>query len=458
MPKKVGIEAIYIYVPEFYVDNTELAIHRGTDPKHFTEGLGITRFGVPSPNEDHASMAATAALRLMEKQNIRPMDIFRIDTPTESSLDNARALVSDVIGMLEQIYGSGSFSHVLGYEQKFACISGIERVLDSSAWCAAGWNEGKYALVITTDNAKYNLKSREEPTQGAAAAAILIGVDPELLEVVPGVRGSSLRFENMDFKKPEGREIALVNGERSVVSYLCEMDNAWRRFSSASVAKGFFKLENGECILDHIDRVVYHNPHKKMVMSAYGSLLTQEWRSLPRWNKVANEIGDVPTKVGIDELSYYGSNAFNTYRRKLLGTKMFYEEFKKRVWSSTLASELVGDPYTASLFVGIDSIFENDESELASKTLILCGYGSGSHALIQACIIPKRYKNAVKKMDLMPRLALRHKLSIEEYEVIHEGNITPQDWHEKAKQRFILEKIEKNGTKEQGNRKYSFAQ
>jgi len=43
MPKKVGIEAIYIYVPEFYVDNTELAIHRGTDPKHFTEGLGITR-------------------------------------------------------------------------------------------------------------------------------------------------------------------------------------------------------------------------------------------------------------------------------------------------------------------------------------------------------------------------------------------------------------------------------
>jgi len=60
---------------------------------------------VPSPNEDHASMAATAALRLMEKQIYALWTSFRIDTPTESSLDNARALVSDVIGMLEQIYG-----------------------------------------------------------------------------------------------------------------------------------------------------------------------------------------------------------------------------------------------------------------------------------------------------------------------------------------------------------------
>src|SRR5579875_58747 len=120
---RVGIDAMYVHTPELYVDNSELAIAR---------------------NEDQASMAATAAYRLMESYNISPSDIFRIDTPTESGLDASRALVSDVVGMLEQVYGRGSFSHLMGYEQKFACVSGMERLLDSSAWFAAGWNSRKY--------------------------------------------------------------------------------------------------------------------------------------------------------------------------------------------------------------------------------------------------------------------------------------------------------------------------
>ena len=98
---KVGIEAMYVYSPEYYVDNAELAIARGNEPKHFTEGVGVKTFSVPPPNEDQASMAATAAHRLMETYKVSPKEIFRIDTPTESGLDASRALVSDVVGMLE---------------------------------------------------------------------------------------------------------------------------------------------------------------------------------------------------------------------------------------------------------------------------------------------------------------------------------------------------------------------
>src|SRR5271169_3035058 len=186
---KVGIEAMYVYSPEYYVDNAELAVARGSAPKHFTEGVGVKTFSVPPPNEDQSSMAATAAYRLMETYKISPKEIFRIDTPTESGLDGSRALVSDVVGMLEQAYGSGSLSHVLGYEQKFACVSGMERLLDSSAWFAAGWNNAKYALIVATDVAKYDLRSKEEPTQGAAAAAILVGAEPKILEVIPHAIG-----------------------------------------------------------------------------------------------------------------------------------------------------------------------------------------------------------------------------------------------------------------------------
>ena len=94
---KVGIEALYVYSPEFYVDNAELAVARGSAPKHFTEGVGVKTFSVSPPNEDQSSMAATAAYRLMETYGISPKGV-QIDTPTESGLDSSRALVSDVVG------------------------------------------------------------------------------------------------------------------------------------------------------------------------------------------------------------------------------------------------------------------------------------------------------------------------------------------------------------------------
>ena len=45
MPK-VGIDALYVYSPEYYVDNAELALARGNAPKHFTEGVGVKTFSV----------------------------------------------------------------------------------------------------------------------------------------------------------------------------------------------------------------------------------------------------------------------------------------------------------------------------------------------------------------------------------------------------------------------------
>ena len=177
----------------------------------------------------------------METYKISPNEVFRIDTPTESGLDSSRALVSDVVGMLEEVYGSGSLSHVLGYEQKFACVSGMERYLDTSAWFAAGWNTSKYALIVATDIAKYDLKSREEPTQGAAAAAVLVGADPRLLEIIPGAFGPPLRNEKGDFKKPGGRTVALVDGARSYASYLSEMKLAWLNFQCCGRQAGMLK-------------------------------------------------------------------------------------------------------------------------------------------------------------------------------------------------------------------------
>lgn len=453
---KVGIDAMYVYSPDYYVDNAELAVARGSQPKHFTEGVGIKTFSIPPPNEDQSSMAATAAYRLMQAYGVSPSDIFRIDTPTESGLDGSRALVSDVVGMLEKVYGNGSLSHVLGYEQKFACVSGMERYLDTSAWFAAGWNAAKYALVVATDVAKYDLKSREEPTQGAAAAAVLVGRDPRLFEIIPGAYGSALRNEKGDFKKPGGRTVALVDGARSYASYLTEMKLAWLNFQAAAVRTGMTPEGDGATI-DSIDRAVYHNPHKKMVISAYASLLMHEWRTLPRWKEVVASIGEEPTREGMDDLTFYMSEAYGDFRRKFMNSKAFSDDFATRVGSSVMAPELVGNSYSVSVFVGMDSMFENDVEDLAGKRVVLCGYGSGSHAVIQANVVPDGFKEVSKKFDLMSRLGARKRLSIEEYERIHEGKIPPSEWSSGDSKRFVLESIGQQGTKAEGDRVYALA-
>jgi hydroxymethylglutaryl-CoA synthase len=452
---KVGIEALYVYSPEYYVDNSELAIARGNAPKHFTEGVGVKTFSIAPPSEDQSSMAATAAHRLMETYGISPKEIFRIDTPTESGLDSSRALVSDVVGMLEQVYGNGSLSHVLGYEQKFACVSGMERYLDTSAWFAAGWNTSKYALIVATDIAKYDLRSREEPTQGAAAAAILIANDPKLLEIIPGAWGAALRNEKGDFKKPGGRTVALVDGARSYASYLTEMKLAWLNFQSAAVKAGLTKQAGDYATIDGIDRAIYHNPHKKMVISAYASLLMHEWRSLPKWKEVVTSIGEEPSREGMDDVSYYMSEAYGDFRRKFMNSKDFVEDFARRVGSSVVAPELVGNSYSVSVFVGLDSMFENDKEDLGRKRVVLCGYGSGSHAVIQANVVPDGFKEVSKKFDLMPRLNARKKLSIEEYEKIHSGKIAPNEWPRGASRRFVLDSIGQEGTRAEGDRQYT---
>ena len=450
----VGIEALYVYSPGFYVDNAELALARGKDPKHFTEGVGIKTFGVIPPNEDQASMAATAAYRLMQRYGISPSDVFRIDTPTESSLDGSRALVSDVIGMLEDVYGRGSLSHVLGYEQKFACVSGLERLLDTSAWFGAGWNMRRYALILATDVAKYNLNSGEEPTQGAAAAAMLIGNDAKLLQVIPGELGSALRNEKRDFKKPGGRTVAMVNGARSYASYLSEMKEAWLNFKDSVNRLGLLKTGPEQSTLDCIDRAVYHNPHKKMVISAYASLLIHEWRNLPRWKEIEGQIGPEPSRSGMDDLDYYMSEEYKEYRRKFMKSPQFANDFEKHIGSSIIAPELVGNSYSVSVFVGLDSLVENDREDLAGKNVVLCGYGSGSHAVIQGSRIPEGYKEVSKKLDLMEQLNLRRKLTIPEYESIHNGETSPGSWTHGKGTRFLLQSVGAKGTPYEGDREY----
>jgi hydroxymethylglutaryl-CoA synthase len=157
----------------------------------------------------------------------------------------------------------------------------------------------------------------------------------------------------------------------------------------------------------------------------------------------------------MDDLTYYMSEPYQDFRRKFMNSKAFIDDFARRVGSSVLAPELVGNSYSVSVFVGLDSLFENDKEELGRKKVVLCGYGSGSHAVIQANVVPDGFREVSKKFDLMSRLNSRKKLSIEEYEKIHSGTMAPNEWPSGVSRRFVLNSIGQVGTRAEGDRDYT---
>jgi hydroxymethylglutaryl-CoA synthase len=130
----VGIDDMAIYVPKLYIDSKDFAIARGIDPHKLEIGIGIYKMAMVDTNQDPACMAANACLKLMQKNDLKPQDIGRMYVATESALDESKAMNSFVIGMLEQIYGDGSFEHAGGIECKFACVSGSYALYDNANW------------------------------------------------------------------------------------------------------------------------------------------------------------------------------------------------------------------------------------------------------------------------------------------------------------------------------------
>ena len=259
----VGIDDIAIYIPRLFLDARDFAMARGMDPDKLQRGLGISKMAIVDTNQDPACMAANACLRIMQRNKISPKDVGRLYVATESSLDESKAMNSYVIGMLEQVYGDGSFEHCGGIECKFACVSGSYALYDNSNWIRAGEAGGKSAIVVVSDIAKYDMGSSGEYTQGAGAVAMLVNDNPRLLEFDPKVTSTSIKNE-YDFYRPFGKETPIVHGQYSNLLYLIQVKKALMAYKEKALATGLIKLKEGETILDHIDFLNMHLPYSNM--------------------------------------------------------------------------------------------------------------------------------------------------------------------------------------------------
>jgi len=419
--KTVGIDDMAAYLPKLYVDAEELAKERNIPPGKITKGLGIEKLAIPDAHEDAATMAAMATLELIEKNDLSPRDIDFIQVATETSPDASKPISCYVQGMLEQIYGRGSFDHVGAPETKFACVGATYALIDRLAYIASGWNKAEYSIVVATDIARYRLNSSGEPTQGAAAIALLLKEEPRLLAYEPEFTGFGT-VDDRDFFRPVESKTAVVDGQYSIGCYLRDMRIAADAYKRNMVKFGALKSLQ-ESVVEKIDLAAFHTPFPKMAQYAFASLLIHDWRSLPKWKKIIEKIGPEPSREGLSDVEFYISEEYKNFRRKFMKTEEFQSEYKSKIENSLIALRQIGNSYTASVWLGVESHFETRNDDLAGKRFGIGSYGSGSSAIVCSFIVQPEYKEVVKKMDLMRKLNERRRISIDVYEDLHEGRL-----------------------------------
>jgi len=459
-----GIDDISIYIPRLYLDAGDFAKARGLDPEKLERGLGIGQMAIVDTNQDPACLAANACLKVMQKNKLTPDKIGRLYVATESSFDESKAMNSYVIGMLEQVYGEDTFGHCGGIECKFACVSGSYALYDNTNWIRAGEAEDKYALVVVSDIAKYDLGSSGEVTQGAGAIAMLLNDKPRLLSFDPKVTSTSIKNE-YDFYRPFGKETPIVHGQYSNLLYLIQVKNALIDYKRRVKATGLIKLKEGETILDHVDYLNMHLPYSNMGKKALAYLVRHEWRALPRWKKIIEEIGmeePIPKDPRGTIESVLEDAEFMTkdhqFTKLFTSTEMYAELYESKLASSLIASKMIGNLYTASLYLGFRSSLEFEYQkgvDLEGKRVGFCSYGSGASAMIFSGVIQPEYAQVVKDMNLEAELGPRTKLSLDEYEELHENKRTYEENIRSANKEFVIVDV-KTSAESKGERHYAF--
>ncbi len=460
-----GIDDIAIYIPRLYLDASDFASARGLDPIKLQKGLGVSQMAMVDANQDPACLAANACLKIMQRNNLSPDDIGRLYVSTESSFDESKAMNSYVVGMLEQVYGPGTFEHCGGVETKFACVSGSYALYDNTNWIRAGESENQYAMVVVSDIAKYDMGSGGEMTQGAGAVVMLLSDNPRLLSFDPRVTSTSIKDE-YDFYRPFGKETPIVHGQYSNMLYMVQVKKALEAYKKKVVSTGLVDIAPDGTILDHMDYINMHLPYSKMGKKALAYLVRHEWRHLPRWKGVLESIGiDEPKPKdprGTIE-SVLADTEFmrkdHEFTRMFTETEQYRAVYESKLASSLIASSMIGNLYTASLYLGFRSCLEFEYKkgvDLEGKRIGFGSYGSGSSAMVFSGVVRPNYEEIVRGMDIESDVRnRRRKLTWDEYVQLHENRLRPEESLMDGHREFVLVEVE-TSAESRGERHYTY--
>ncbi len=359
---KAGIERIGVYPGRTFIDVRKLAAARGLDPLRI-DNLLIARKTVALPFEDPVTLAVNAAKPLVDRlSEAERQSIGMVAVATELGLDLGKSLATYVHHHLGLPRGCRLF------EVKQACYGGtaaLQMALGVIRTAAAGMPTR--ALVICTDTARPIPHSYAEPTQGAAAVALLVGPDPRLISIEgpSGIYG----YEVMDACRPTP-DLETGDADLSLLSYLDCIEKSFAAYRQAAGGEVDYAQD--------FDYLAFHTPFGGMVRGAHRSIMR---------------------------------------RLKALPPPAIEADFQRRLAPSLRYCREVGNIYSGTIFLALCGILAN--ADLSERRRIgLFSYGSGCCSEFYAGTAGPEAREAVAEAGLDAMLAARRELSIEEYDSV----------------------------------------
>ncbi|MFI7322381.1 hydroxymethylglutaryl-CoA synthase [Streptomyces venezuelae] len=350
----IGIHDLSFATTEFVLPHTALAEYNGTEIGKYHIGIGQESMSVPAADEDIVTLGAAAAAPIIERHGSER--IRTVVFATESSIDQAKSGGVYVHSLL----GLPSAARVVELKQAcYGATAGLQFALGLVAR-----DPSQQVLVIASDVSKYELDSPGEATQGAAAVAMLVGADPQLIRF----DGPSGLFtaDVMDFWRPNYRDAALVDGQESISAYLQAVEGCWKDYS-----------EQGGHSLDEFAAFCYHQPFTKMAYKAHRHLL-----------------------------EYCGHDADKDAVERALG-------------QTTAYNRVIGNSYTASVYLGLAALLDQAD-DLTGRCIGFLSYGSGSVAEFFAGQVVPGYRDRLRTAEHRKAVERRTVLDYAAYRELHE--------------------------------------
>ncbi|KAH9930359.1 hydroxymethylglutaryl-CoA synthase [Fomitopsis serialis] len=400
-PKDVGVLAMEMYFPQRCISEEELEEFDGVSKGKYTIGLGQKFMACCDDREDINSFALTAVINMLEKFNIDPASIGRIDVGTETIIDKSKATKT----VLMDLFAEAGNTDVEGVDSKNACYGSTAALFNAINWVESSSWDGRNAIVVGGDIAIY-AEGSGRPTGGAGAFAMLIGPNaPLVFEPTHGTHMAN----TYDFYKPKlESEYPEVDGPLSITAYVSAIDAAYTAYRRKHAkAKKVASLNgNGEAAtslaafsLDDVDYPVFHSPYGKMVQKAHARLVWNDFMANPKSPKYAN----VPSADAILAQPYKESLTDKTLEKTFIGVAK--KEFDGTVEFGMRCARRCGNMYTASLYGGLASLLASVEpAELRGKRISMFAFGSGLASSFFTIRVKGDTTTIRENLDLINRL------------------------------------------------------
>ncbi|KAL1827230.1 hypothetical protein ACET3Z_005642 [Daucus carota] len=403
MAKNVGILAMDIYFPPTCIQQEVLEAHDGASKGKYTIGLGQDCMGFCTEVEDVISMSLTVVTSLLEKYNIDPTQIGRMEVGSETVIDKSKSIKT----FLMQAFEKCGNTDIEGVDSTNACYGGTAALFNCVNWVESSSWDGRYGLVVCTDSAVY-AEGPARPTGGAAAIAMLIGPDAPIA-FESKFRGSHMSHA-YDFYKPNlASEYPVVDGKLSQTCYLMALDSCYKRY-----CQKYEKLEGKQFSMDDADYFVFHSPYNKLVQKSFARLMFNDFL------RNASSVDESTKEKLAPFASITGDESYASRDLEKATQQVAKSQYDVKVQPTTLIPKQVGNMYTASLYAALASLIHNKHSTLNDKRVIMFSYGSGLSSTMFSFHLregqhPFSLSNITNVMNVSEKLKSRNELPPEKF-------------------------------------------